>query len=251
MSFEIILLDERALNVSKTSTVQELADAANSVEMEETSDRVEKLGSDMQSVLDRLIELYGTLRDPTPACPWAMWPPSQDIQGHRVDLSVGWGMAYQVLAEVEKICTNTSIVALNPQPPEKEKRNIEHEKDRFLGKHPDSGLSIYVKQGPFGPCFMYGGYDEVSDPDLIAIRKEMNLNIDTVTTDDAVKLTELPRVLGKDANGQDVVAGYGPKGPYVRCMKKVYRSSEIDPFSISYTDVVKMVESGNVQPHWR
>lgn len=90
MSFKTILLDGDALGLSKSNTIRELADAAKKNLLEDKSvDLLEDIGPDMRKIMNELMELYGTLCDPSPDCPWASWPPFRDAQGRRFDLSVG------------------------------------------------------------------------------------------------------------------------------------------------------------------
>jgi len=85
-----------------------------------------------------------------------------------------------------------------------------------LGMHPESGLPIFVMNGPFGPYLQLG--EIVPDgpkPKRVSVPK--NMSPDTVEFDTAVALLALPRQLGKHPeDGKVVNAGVGRFGPYVQ-----------------------------------
>jgi len=92
-----------------------------------------------------------------------------------------------------------------------------------LGMHPEEGLPIYVKQGPFGPYVQLG--DVVEDgpkPKRVGIPK--NLDLEALSLDQAIQLLSLPRRLGEHPEtGKVVTAGVGRFGPYVK-HDNVYKS---------------------------
>lgn len=98
---------------------------------------------------------------------------------------------------------------------------------RELGIHPDSGNTIVVKTGRFGPYFtevLPDMFDKAGKkipktkmpkPKTASLFKSMDM--ETVTLDDAVRLMALPREVGVDPGGDEVItAQNGPYGPYLR-----------------------------------
>jgi DNA topoisomerase-1 len=85
-----------------------------------------------------------------------------------------------------------------------------------LGLHPETGLPIFVMNGPFGPYLQMG--ETVADgpkPKRVSVPK--NMSPDTIEFDTAVALLALPRQLGKHPeDGKVVNAGIGRFGPYVQ-----------------------------------
>ena len=92
-----------------------------------------------------------------------------------------------------------------------------------LGMHPEEGLPIYVKQGPFGPYVQLGEVvEDGPKPKRVGIPK--NLGLDALSLDQAIQLLSLPRRLGEHpGTGKVVTAGVGRFGPYVK-HDNVYKS---------------------------
>ncbi len=87
---------------------------------------------------------------------------------------------------------------------------------KSLGMHPETGLPIFVMNGPFGPYLQMG--ETVADgpkPKRVSVPK--NMSPDSVEFETAVALLALPRQLGKHPeDGKVVNAGIGRFGPYVQ-----------------------------------
>ena len=86
-----------------------------------------------------------------------------------------------------------------------------------LGMHPETGLPVYVKTGRFGPYVQLGDADPAdkkSKPKMVSLLPEMKP--DELTLAQALDLLTLPKTLGKDAEGVEVVAYFGRYGPYIK-----------------------------------
>jgi DNA topoisomerase I len=91
--------------------------------------------------------------------------------------------------------------------------------DRLLGTDPVEGKSVQVRVGRYGP---YAQLGDDGDGDAKPRRSSLFKTMDptTITLEQAIQLLSLPRVLGHDAAGAEVVALNGPYGPYVRLGKE-------------------------------
>lgn len=96
-----------------------------------------------------------------------------------------------------------------------------------LGIHPEEGLPVYVKSGPFGPYVQLGDVtEETPKPKRVGIPK--NVEPSSLDLGTALKLLELPKRLGHHPLTNKVVnAGIGRFGPYVQ-HDGVYKSFNKD-----------------------
>jgi DNA topoisomerase-1 len=91
--------------------------------------------------------------------------------------------------------------------------------DRELGADPETGLQLVARTGRYGPYVTEVlPEDSKEKPRTASLFKTMSL--DTVTLDDALRLLQLPRVVGVAEDGEEVVARNGRYGPYVQKAKE-------------------------------
>ncbi|MEW6071287.1 MAG: type I DNA topoisomerase [Planctomycetota bacterium] len=83
--------------------------------------------------------------------------------------------------------------------------------DEPIGTHPDTGEPIFVKAGRYGPYVQLGAATDGKKPKMVSLLRGMEPESLSLAT--AVALLSLPRVLGQDAEGHDVVAHPGRDGP--------------------------------------
>ncbi|MCI0677600.1 MAG: DNA topoisomerase, partial [Actinobacteria bacterium] len=87
---------------------------------------------------------------------------------------------------------------------------------KILGTDPDTGLTVYGMTGRFGPYVQLGEQEEGAKtrPRRASLFRSMSL--DDLGLDDALRLLSLPRVVGQDEAGIEVVALNGRYGPYIQ-----------------------------------
>ncbi|MGY6649638.1 type I DNA topoisomerase [Wenyingzhuangia sp. IMCC45574] len=119
--------------------------------------------------------------------------------------------------------------------------NAERESgERILGTHPESGKTVLVRLGKFGPLAQIGGPDD-EEKQFASLLKEQHLG--TVTLEDVLDLFLLPKNLG-DYLGEEMIVSNGRFGPYVK-YGKMYVSlpKEQDPMAVDYDIAVELVEA--------
>jgi DNA topoisomerase-1 len=79
--------------------------------------------------------------------------------------------------------------------------------ERKLGEHPETGEPVVLKSGRYGP------YVSTGDRNASLLRSQ---SPDSVTLEEALKLLTLPRLVGKDPEGNEILAAAGRYGPYVK-----------------------------------
>jgi DNA topoisomerase-1 len=87
-----------------------------------------------------------------------------------------------------------------------------------LGEHPQEGRTVRLKVGPYGPYVELAAPNEDEKPKRVSLPK--GKEPDDVDLEYALKLLELPRPVGVDpTSGEEIVAGIGRFGPFVRRAK--------------------------------
>lgn len=124
---------------------------------------------------------------------------------------------------------------------------------KALGMHPDDGVPVYVKLGPFG-TYLQLGEDPVEDgpkPKRCSIPK--NVDEESLTLDLALQYLALPRKLGNNPDtGNQVSAGIGRFGPYVTHRiggRQVYKSlpKEIDVLYVDLASAINLLKTAKVK----
>ncbi len=112
--------------------------------------------------------------------------------------------------------------------------------ERALGVDPESGKTVFVKIGRFGPVVQMGEASDEEKPRFAQLPK--GLAMDKVTLEEAMELFRLPRVVGQK-DGENVVIGAGRFGPYIR-IGKDYTSlpKEMDPLTVGMSDVETVLQ---------
>jgi DNA topoisomerase-1 len=93
------------------------------------------------------------------------------------------------------------------------KENAERESgERILGEHPESGKTILVRLGKFGPIAQIGAPED-EEKQFASLNKDQNLG--TITLEEALELFLLPKTLGTYEK-EEVIVSNGRFGPYIK-----------------------------------
>ncbi|MDN5055168.1 type I DNA topoisomerase [Aliarcobacter butzleri] len=109
-----------------------------------------------------------------------------------------------------------------------------------LGIDPKSGKPVSARVGRFGPFVQIGTKDDEEKPKFVAIPD--NLNMDTITLEEALFLFNLPRVVGNTENGDEIKANIGRFGPYLQVKTKFYSLKTDDPYTIDLNRALEIIK---------
>lgn len=111
-------------------------------------------------------------------------------------------------------------------------------KERELGPDPKTGLMVKVRIGRYGPYIQLGNGEGDKKPKFASIPR--GTNMDELTLPQACELLALPRILGTANDGQEMTAGLGRFGPFIK-KGAAYRSVK-DPDNVLTMDLARAQE---------
>ncbi len=114
--------------------------------------------------------------------------------------------------------------------------------DKIFGTDPDTSLTVYGKTGRFGPYVQLGEQEEGSKekPKRASLFKGMDM--DALGLEDALSLLSLPRVVGADEDGVEILALNGRYGPYIqRGTDRRTLESEDQLFTLTVDEALKLL----------
>lgn len=118
-------------------------------------------------------------------------------------------------------------------------------KERVLGEDPKTGMEVVARHGRFGPFVQLGNFtkEEIKEMEEKPRRASLpkDLFFETVTLEEALKALELPKNLGKNKDGEEVVVTVGRFGPYLKVGKSnVSLPKDVDPYSVTLEEAEKL-----------
>jgi len=110
---------------------------------------------------------------------------------------------------------------------------------RVLGTDPKSGKEVSVRLGRYGPHAQIGKVDDEEKPEFAGLRNGQRL--ETITLEEALELFKLPRTLGETEEGEEVAAGIGRFGPFIRYGSKFVSLKEDDPHTVTLERALELI----------
>jgi DNA topoisomerase-1 len=110
---------------------------------------------------------------------------------------------------------------------------------RVLGTDPKSGKEVSVRLGRFGPHAQIGTVEDEDKPRFAGLRPGQSL--ETITLAEALELFKLPRDLGFTPDGEEVAAGIGRFGPYIRYGSKFVSLRDTDPHTVTLSQALEVI----------
>lgn len=102
---------------------------------------------------------------------------------------------------------------------------------RQLGIDPKTSKPVMARFGRYGPMLQRGETESEEKPAFAPL--PAGAKLETVTLEEALKMFELPRIVGKTEQGDDILANLGRFGPYVKIGSTFVSIKPLDPFSIT------------------
>ncbi len=120
---------------------------------------------------------------------------------------------------------------------------------RSIGDDPETGKAILVLAGPYGPYVQLGEQEEGAKrkPKRASLFKTMDP--ESLTLEEALQLLQLPRVVGLDSEGREIVASPGRFGPYLKRADGDTRSLDAEEQLLTVT--IEDAEARFLQPKRR
>ena len=108
--------------------------------------------------------------------------------------------------------------------------------ERMLGTDPATGKPVSVKIGRYGPLVQLGSTDK---PRFASLMKDQS--VATITLDEALKLFDMPRMLGIYEH-EEIQVAIGRFGPYIKHAGKfVSIPKDMSPYSITFDEAIQLI----------
>ncbi|MEX1995603.1 MAG: type I DNA topoisomerase, partial [Candidatus Saccharimonadales bacterium] len=117
-------------------------------------------------------------------------------------------------------------------------------KARELGTHPETKQPIIVRFGRFGPVLQMGEVSESKTKDAPKPRfapLPEGTTLEDVTIEQAIPMFNLPRVVGKTEDGEEITADIGRFGPYIKVGGKYVSIKQGDPLTITEAEAHELI----------
>jgi DNA topoisomerase I len=112
---------------------------------------------------------------------------------------------------------------------------------RLVGTDPKTKQPIYARFGRYGPVLQRGETEDDEKPTFAPLPPDTK--IETVTLEQALEMLQLPRLIGKTPEGEEIKANVGRFGPYIQIGKVFVSIKPLDPHTITLDEALKLYET--------
>lgn len=109
---------------------------------------------------------------------------------------------------------------------------------RELGIDPKTKKPVMARFGRYGPMLQRGETESEEKPTFAPLPEGVSL--EEVTLEQALEMFNLPRLVGKTAEGEEIKANIGRFGPYIQIGKLYVSIKPLDPFSITEEEALRL-----------
>jgi len=105
-----------------------------------------------------------------------------------------------------------------------------------------ANLPVYLKKGPYGWYLQVG--DNAKDVGFKRVKIPESIKPQDITSEQALKLIALPRIVGQDMDHNDIIVAIGKFGPYLKYKDKLTSlPKDKNPFTIDISDALQVIEA--------
>ncbi len=112
---------------------------------------------------------------------------------------------------------------------------------RELGPDPKTNKPIVVRFGRYGPMLQRGETESEEKPTFAPL--PAGTTMDTVTLEQALKMFELPRIVGTTEDGKEIKANIGRFGPYIQVEKLFVSIKPKNPFDVTEAEARELYKA--------
>ncbi len=120
---------------------------------------------------------------------------------------------------------------------------IKQKGPQSMGKDPKTDKNVYCLTGRYGPYVQLGEATE-EEPKPRRTQLPRGTDIADITLEKALKLLEIPKILGKHPETQEeIIVKKGPYGPYIECgsIRRSLRKDDSDEYTIKFDEALTIL----------
>ena len=154
----------------------------------------------------------------------------------RYELDLSWKSgAKEMIGTIDRLLEDIN----KPQIVNQDDKDEFDDKYRKLGFDPKTKEPVVVRIGRNGPVAQIGNNEGGKKPIYATIRR--GTDIDEITLQEALKLFELPRVVGITPDGAIIEANYGRFGPFLKHDGKFTPLKDVTPEEVTLEEAIELI----------